>query len=80
MIASEDPSTPLLQVLLSISTGIIKDSYHHLGWNMGQLPDKKKRTAAAEIVQKWGESIWIIVVDVLNIVKMQSSVTLGKFT
>ena len=28
---SEDPSTPLLQVLLSLSTDIIKDSYQHLG-------------------------------------------------
>ena len=35
MMASEDPSTPLLQVLLSLSTEIIKDSYHHIGGNMG---------------------------------------------
>ena len=43
--ASEDPSTPLfLQSLLSLSTDIIKDSYQHLGPNMGELPDIKKRT------------------------------------
>ena len=36
MMASEDPSTPLLlQVLLSLSTDIIKDSYQHLGGKMG---------------------------------------------
>ena len=62
--AYEDPSTPLLQVLLSLSTCIVKDSYKHLGWNMGQLPDQKKRTVAAAIVQKWGERIWIMGGDV----------------
>ena len=35
MMASEYPSTPLLQFLLSLSTDIIKDSYQHLGGNMG---------------------------------------------
>ena len=57
MMDSEDPSNPFLQVLLSLSTGIIKDSYQHLGGKMGQLPDQKKRTAAAAIVRKWGEMI-----------------------
>ena len=37
--ASEDPATPLLQVLLSLSTDIIEDSYQHLSGNMGELPD-----------------------------------------
>ena len=60
MMASEDPSTPLLQVLLSFSTDIIKDSYQHLGGNMGELPYQKKCTVAAAIVCKWGESIWAI--------------------
>ena len=55
--ASEDPSTPLLQVLLSLSTDTIKDSYPHLGGKMGELPDLKKRTVAAVIAQKWGEKI-----------------------
>ena len=36
MMASEDNSTPLLQVFLSLSTEIIKDSYQHLGGNMGE--------------------------------------------
>ena len=54
IMASEDPSTPLLQVLLSLSTGIIKDSYQHLGGKMGELPDLKKRTVAEGIVRKWG--------------------------
>ena len=45
--ASEDPSTTLLlQLLLSLSTDIIKDSYQHLGGNMGELTDLRKRTAA----------------------------------
>ena len=30
MMASEDPSIPILQVLLSLSTDIIKDSYKHI--------------------------------------------------
>ena len=38
---SEDLSTSLLQFLLSLSTNIIKDSYQHLGGNMGELPDLK---------------------------------------
>ena len=42
MMASEDPSTPLLQVLLSLSTDIIKDSYQNIGGKMGELPDLKK--------------------------------------
>ena len=29
MMASEDPSTPLLKVLLSLSTDIIKDDYDY---------------------------------------------------
>ena len=61
MMASEDPSTPLLlQVLLSLSTGIIKDSYQHLGGKMGELPDPKKLTSVAVIVRKWGERIWVM--------------------
>ena len=58
MIASEDPSTPLLlQVLLYLSTDIIKNYYQHIGRKMGELPDLKKRTVAAAIVRKWGERI-----------------------
>ena len=60
IMASEDPSTPLLQVLLSLSTNIIKDSYQHLGGNMGELPDLKKRTVAEAIVRKWGERISVM--------------------
>ena len=60
MMASEDPSTPLLQVLLSLSTDIIKDSYQNLGGKMGELPDLKKQTVAVRIVRKWGERIWIM--------------------
>ena len=58
MMASEDPSTPLLlQVILSLSTSIIKDSYQNLGGKMGEFTDLKKRTLAAAIVRKWGEII-----------------------
>ena len=60
IMASEDPSTPLLQVLLSLSTDIIKDSYQHLGGKMGELPDLKKLTVAEAIVRKWGERIWVM--------------------
>ena len=61
MMASEEPSTPLLlQVLLSLSTDIIKESYQNLGRKMGELPDIKKRTVAAAIVRKWGERIWLM--------------------
>ena len=61
MMASEDNSTPLLlQVLLSLSTDIIKDSYQHLGGKMGDLPDLKKQTVAAAIMRKWGERIWVM--------------------
>ena len=60
IMASEDPSTPPLQVLLSLSTVIIKDSYQHLVGKMGELPDLKKRTVAEAIVQKWGERIWVM--------------------
>ena len=42
MIASEENSTPLLQVLISLSTDIIKGSYQNLGVNMGEFPDLKK--------------------------------------
>ena len=61
MVDYEDPSTPLLlQILLSLSTDIIKDFYQHLGGKMGDFPDLKKRTAAAAIVRKWGERIWVM--------------------
>ena len=60
MMASEDPSAPLLQVLLSLSTDIIKDSYQHLGGKMGELLDLKKRTVAEAIMRKWGERIWVM--------------------
>ena len=60
MMASEDPSTPLLQVLLSLSTDIIKDSYQHLVRKMGKLPDLKKQTVAEAIVRKWGERIYVM--------------------
>ena len=59
--ASEDNYTPLLpQVVLSISTDIIKDSYQHIGVKMGALPDLKKRTVAVAIVRKWGERIYVM--------------------
>ena len=61
MMASEEPSTPLLlQVLLSLSTNIIKDSYQHLDENMGELLVLIKRTEAAAIVRKWDERIWVM--------------------
>ena len=61
MMYSEDPSTPLpLQVLLSLSTDITKDSYHRLGGKMGEFPDLNKRTVRVAIVQKWGERIWVM--------------------
>ena len=63
MMASEDPSTPLLQVLLSLSTDIIKDSYQHLGGKMGELPDLKKQMVAEVIVRKWGERICVMRTD-----------------
>ena len=55
MMAYEDNSTPLLQVLLSLSTDIINDYYQHLDGKMGELPDLKKQTVVAAIVRKWGE-------------------------
>ena len=64
IMASEDPSTPLLQVLLSLSTDIIKDSYQNLGGNMGELPDLKKRMVAEVIVRKWDERICVMGIDV----------------
>ena len=60
MMSSEDPSTPLLQVLLSLSTGIIKDYYQHLGGKMGELNDQKKQMVATAIVRKRGERIWVM--------------------
>ena len=60
IMASEDPSTPLRQVLLSLSTDIIKDSYQHLGRKMGEFPDLKKLTVAEAIVRKWGERICVM--------------------
>ena len=58
MMDSEDPSYPLLlQVLLSLSTDIINESYQHLGRKMGEFSDLKKRRVAAAIVWKWGERI-----------------------
>ena len=61
MMASENPSNPLLlQFLLPPSTNIIKESYHHLGGEMGELPDLKKQAVAAVIVQKCGEIIWVM--------------------
>ena len=57
IMASEDPCTPLLQVLFSFSADIIKDSYQHLGGKMGEFPDLKKQMVAQAIVRKWGERI-----------------------
>ena len=58
MMDYEDPSTLLLlQVIIYLSTKIIKESYHNLGGNKGELPDLKKRTVAAAIMSKWGERI-----------------------
>ena len=61
MMDSEDPSTPLiLQVILSLSTNITKDSYQHLGGSMGDLPDLDKRTVASAIERKCGDRIWVM--------------------
>ena len=60
MMASEDNSTPLLQVLISLSTDTIKDSYQNIGGKMGEFPDLKKRTVAAAIVRDWDEIICVM--------------------
>ena len=58
MMASEDPSTPLLlQVVLSLSTKITKDFYQRLGGKRGEFHDMRKRMVRAAIVRKWGERI-----------------------
>ena len=41
---SESPSDPLLQVLLFLSTDTIKDYFYHIGGNIGEFSEKKKRT------------------------------------
>ena len=67
IMASEDPSTPLLQVLLSLLTDIIKDSYQHLGGKMGELSDLKKRTVAevsSEAIMYFGRLAASFVYDV----------------
>ena len=53
-------SPHLLQVLLSLTTDIIKDSYQNLGGKMGELPDLKKRTVAEAIVWRWGKRICVM--------------------
>ena len=61
MMASEEPSTPLLlQVIFSLSTDTIKDSYQNIVRKIGELSDMKKWTVAATIVRKWGERIWVM--------------------
>ena len=52
MMDSGDKSTPLLQMIISLSTEIIKDSYQNLGGKIGELPDIKEQTVAAAIVRK----------------------------
>ena len=64
MMYCEDPSTPLLLiVLISLVTDIIKDSCQNLGGKMGELPDLKKRTVEAVILRKWVKIIWVMVMD-----------------
>ena len=60
MMDSVDPSTLLLQVILSLSNDIIKDFYQHIGGKMGELPDLKEWAVAEAIVRKWGERICVM--------------------
>ena len=60
IMASEYPPIPLLQVLLSFSTDIIKDPYQHLGRKMDDFPDLKKRSVAEAIIHIWGERICVM--------------------
>ena len=69
MMFSEDPFTPLLQFVLSLSTYIIQYSYQHIGGKMGELPDQNKRTVVATIIRKWGERIWVMGSDVCVLLK-----------
>ena len=58
IMAYEEPSNPLLlQILVSLSTDSIKDSYQHPGGKIVKLSDLKKRMVETEIVRNWGESI-----------------------
>ena len=54
---SEDPSNPIIEVLLSISNDTTKEIFYRLGGNIGELSDQKKRTVTSEIVRKWEQSI-----------------------
>ena len=64
IMASEYSSTPLLQVLLYILTEIIKESYKHLGRNMGEFPDLKNQMMAEVIVRKRDGRICVMGSDV----------------
>ena len=54
---SEDPSNPLLQVLLSISIDTIKETFYHIYSNIIELYGQNKCTVTAMIVQKWEKII-----------------------
>ena len=60
MVASGDPSTPLLQVLLSLSTDITNYSYQHIGGKMDEFLDMNTQTVASAIVRKWVDSICVM--------------------
>ena len=42
MKTSEDPSDPLIQVVLSLSTNTIKEAFYHLSGKIGESSDQKK--------------------------------------
>ena len=44
---SEDLRNPLLQVLLSLSTNTIKDTFYHLDGKIGEFSDQNKWTVAS---------------------------------
>ena len=56
-ITTKDHTDSVLQAILPLSTNTIIDASFHLGGKIGELPDFKKQTVAAEITRRWGQHI-----------------------
>ena len=54
---TEDSNKYIIQVIIPLSSDTLKDAFIHMGVNIGDFTDIKKRMYALDITRKWGKDI-----------------------
>ena len=54
---TEESTDSILKYIIPLSSDTPKYAFYHMGEEINNLPDLKKRTDALEVARKWGKDI-----------------------